>query len=100
MNINVDIKNTIKWCATCLELQQAQPHKKTMSYEIPRKHREVVGADIFFVKNTTLCALYVTKVSFILVKKADTFAANVFIKAAKIVFAEYGLPKKLYQMEA
>ena len=57
MNMNSGIENTIKQCATYLEYQQTQPHKKTISYEVPYKSLEVVGTDILSVKNKTLCAL-------------------------------------------
>ena len=47
MNINADIENTIKQCATFLEHQYTQPHGKTIPHEVPYKPWEVVGADFF-----------------------------------------------------
>ena len=37
VNINADIKNTVKQCAKCLAYQQAQPHEKTIPYKLPSK---------------------------------------------------------------
>ena len=34
-------------CATCLEYQQTQAHKKRILYDLPLKPLEVVGSDIF-----------------------------------------------------
>ena len=59
VNMNTGIENTIKWCDTCLEHQQTQPHKEIIPYEVPCKPWEVVGAGIFFVKYyTVLCIVH------------------------------------------
>ena len=50
-------QNTIKQCATFLEYQQSQAHKKTIPYDIPCKPWEVVGADIFSINNNTLLCI-------------------------------------------
>ena len=50
VNMNPDIENTIKWCATCLEYQQTQPHEKTIPYEVLCKPWKVIGADIISLK--------------------------------------------------
>ena len=57
INVNTDIKNTVKWCATCMEYEQTQPHEKGRPYEMPHKQWEMVGADMFTIKYNTL--LYV-----------------------------------------
>ena len=57
VNMNVDIKNTMKQCATCQDYQQTQLHEKTVLYDIPCKPWEVVGTNIFSINNnnTLLC---------------------------------------------
>ena len=47
VNMNADIGNSIKQCATCLEYQQTQPEEKAIPYEVASKPWEAVGADIF-----------------------------------------------------
>ena len=32
VNMNADIKNTIMWCATCMEYQWTQPQEKPIPY--------------------------------------------------------------------
>ena len=48
VNMNADINNTVKQCATCLEYQQIQPHEKTLPYDIPCKSWEMVGVYVFY----------------------------------------------------
>ena len=92
VNINADIKDTIKWCATCLEYQHTQPLEKTIQYKVPCKLWKVVGADIFSIKNKTLLCIVDYYSKFPLVRKAGSLTADDLVKAAKIVF---GLPKKI-----
>ena len=54
LNMNEDIENTMKQCATCPDYQQTQPHEKTILYELPCTPWEVVGADIFSLNNNIL----------------------------------------------
>ena len=49
VNMNADIENTMKLCATCLEYQQTLPQEKTIPYEVSCKPWKVVGADIFLL---------------------------------------------------
>ena len=57
LNMNTDIKNTVKKFATCLDYQQTQLCEKMKLCDIPSKPREVVGADIFSVKLICYCLL-------------------------------------------
>ena len=54
VDINVKIKNTVKQCPTYMEYMQIQLHENTIPYKIPCKPWEVIGADIFFIKNNIL----------------------------------------------
>ena len=40
INMNADIKATVKYCSTCLDFQVTQQKDKTMSHEIPRRASE------------------------------------------------------------
>ena len=53
VNMNVNIQNTMKQCATCLDYWQTQLHEKTIPYELSCKPREVVGANILSINNNT-----------------------------------------------
>ena len=53
----------------------------------------MVSADIFLLKIFMCIVAYYSKFS--TVKKADSIMADDLVKAAKIVFAEFWLPKKI-----
>ena len=63
-------------------------------YETPCKPWEVAGADIFSMNiNMILCIVdYYRKLP--IVKEVDGLSAEDLIRAAKIVFTKFGLPKK------
>ena len=56
---------------------------------------EVVGVDIFPIINNTLPCIIDYYSKFPIVQKVDGLSADDLISAAKIVFAECGLPKKI-----
>ena len=62
-----------------------------MSY----KAWDVVGANIFTIKNNTLLCIANYYSKFQVTEKTDGFSAENLIRAIKIVFAEFGLPKKI-----
>ena len=73
-------------------------HCKTachIPYEVPCKPWEVVGADIFSIKDYTLLCIEDYYSKFPNIRKADSLAANDLVKTAKIVFTKFGLPKKI-----
>ena len=55
--MTVDIEDTMKWCATCLDYQQAQSHKKTIPCDMLCKPCELVGTDIFSINYICCCVL-------------------------------------------
>ena len=55
----------------------------------------MVGANIFIIKSNTLLFIVDYYSIFPVVKKTDGLSAGNLIRAVKIVFAEFGLPKKL-----
>ena len=93
--MNVDIENTVKLCATFLKYQQTETHEKTVPYEMSYNPQEMVGADTFSIKNNMPLCLVHYYSKFPVVKKADGLLADDLIKAAKIVFAEFGLLKRI-----
>ena len=89
VNTNVNIKDTVKQCATCLDYQQTTPHEKTIPYDLPCKPWQVVGADIFSLNNNTLLCVVDYYSTFPIMRKADRLSADDLIRAVKIVIAEF-----------
>ena len=61
---------------------------------MPYKPWNVVGADIFSIKKICYYVFYITTASPV-VKKTCGLSADDLIRAVKIVFAEFGLAKKV-----
>ena len=62
---------------------------------MPCKSWELVGADIFTIKNSILLCIVDYHSKFPIVKKGDGLSEGNLIRVAKIVFVEFGLPKKM-----
>ena len=90
ININTDIENTVKHCATCMAYQQTQPSEKIIQYEMAHRTWEVVGNNIF----TLLCMVDYYRM-FPFIKKTDGLSADSLIIGVKIVVAEFGLPEEM-----
>ena len=94
VNIDDDIENYIKNCATCLTFQQTQPKDKVIHHDIPAGQREVIGTDMFTLNNKHYLCTIDYYSNFPVIKKTD-LSADSLILACKVIFAEYGLPKKI-----
>ena len=55
----------------------------------------MAGADMFSITNKTLLCIVPYYTKFPIMKKADGLSADDLIRAAKIVLAQSGLPKKI-----
>ena len=97
--MNVDIDNTMKQWATCLDYQQMQPHEKTILYDLLSKALEVVGADIHTINDNKLLCIVDQYSRFPIMKKADGLSAVDLIRTAKIVFTEFWPPMKIVSDE-
>ena len=73
INMNADIKETVKQCVTCLEYQCKQPQERALQYDIPYKPWEVVGANIFMVNDKILLHIVDYYSKFQVVKKWQVF---------------------------
>ena len=78
----MQISEILRKCATCMFYKQMQTQERLFLYELPCWPWEVVSAGIFMIVD------YYGK--FPVVKKVDRLAAD-----DKMIFAEYGLPKKI-----
>ena len=68
---------------------------KGLHYEILCRPWEVVGADVFMINNKTLLCIVDYHSKFPIVKKVKALSADDLVQTTKLIFAEYGLPKKI-----
>ena len=94
-NINANIKAYIKLCATCLEFQQTQPKEKIMHHNILLRPWDVIGTDIFYLKNKHYLCIVDYNSKFPVIKRLQGLSANNLIKMVKTIFVKYGVPNKL-----
>ena len=95
LNMNTDNETTVKQCTTCMEYQQNQPSKKAIPYQMPYKPWEVVAVNTLTVKNNILLCIVDYYSKFSVVKMEDGLLAYNLFRVVKIVFADFGLPKKI-----
>ena len=93
--MNVNIEQTWKQCATCLDHQHTQPHKCELHYEVPYKPWKVVGTDIFMVYNKALLCMADYCSEFPTVKNVAGLSADDLVHTTKLISAEFGLPKRI-----
>ena len=84
-----------KNCPTCLYFQQTQPKEKLINHDIPGKQWEVIGADMFNLYNRKYLFIAHYHSKFPVIRKTDDHSTDSLIPACKIIFSEYGLPKKI-----
>ena len=94
-SINADIKNYIKHCAMCLEFQQMQPKEKIIHHDIPLRPWEVISTDVFHFNNRNYLCIVDYHSKFPVIKRLDRLSAESLVNTVKIIFAEYGIPKKI-----
>ena len=68
--------------------------RNVLHYQIPSRLQEVVSADVFMINNKMLLCIveYYTKLP--IVKKVGSLAVDDLVQMAKMIFTDYGLPKK------
>ena len=99
VNMNTDIKQTVKQCSMCLEYQHTQPCKTVLHYDIPHKPWEVVSADVFMINHKSLLCNSDYHSEFPVVKKVTGLSVNDLVHTAEMIFAEYGLPRKIFTFQ-
>ena len=92
---NANIEQTVKQCSTCLEFQHTQLCETAIHYDMPCKVWEVIAADIFMINNENLLFIVDYYSKFPAVKKIASLSADDQVYAAKMIFAEFGLPWKI-----
>ena len=66
-----------------------------MFYEIPCRPWGAVGADSFMINGRTLLCTVHYHNKFPIMKKVNSLSADEVVQMAKMIFAKYGLPKKI-----
>ena len=92
--INSNIKKR-KNCPACLEFWQTWSKEQIIHHEIPGKSLEVVGADMFTLHNKNYLCILNYHSTFPVIKKTEDLLADSLILACKIIFSEYGPPRKI-----
>ena len=64
-------------------------------YKIPCRPREVVNTDVFIINNKTLLWIVDYHSKLPIVKTVNSLSADILLQMNKLIFAEYGLPKKI-----
>ena len=95
VNINDDIERHIKNCTTYLTFQQTLPKDKIIHHDILAKLWEVITADMFTLNNKYYLCIIDYHSKFPIIKKTEDMSADSIIIMCKVIFAEYGLPKKI-----
>ena len=93
--MNANIEHMFEQCARCREYQHSQPQEKELHYEIPSRPREVVGADVFMINVKNLPCIVIYHCKFPTEKKVNSLPGDDLVQMTKLIFTEYGLPKKI-----
>ena len=94
INMNVDIECTVKQCTACLEYQWMHSQEKLALWNTMQT-MEVVAVDVFLMNGKNLLCIVDYQSKFQIVKKVNSLSAEDLVQTAKLIFAEYGLPKKI-----
>ena len=93
--MSADIENAVKEYFTCLEHHNTQPREKTTPYKVPAKPWKMVGTDVFMINTEKLSCIVECYSKVPVVKRVESLSAKYLITAAKVLFAEIGLFRKL-----
>ena len=94
--INRDIEVVVRKCATCQEVQRAQPREPLMPHETPSRAWQIVGTDLFVINRETYLLVpdYYSKFPFVYVIPSPVTSTAVITKM-KSLFAEQGVPQRV-----
>ena len=89
--INRDIEVFVRKCATCQEVQRAQPREPLMRHEMPSCAWQIVGTDLFVINRETYL-FYYSKCPFVYMTPSPVTSTAVIGKTKSLV-AEQGVPQ-------
>ena len=84
----------MRQCTAFLEYQQMQ-QKGKCPYELSCRPWEMLSANIFMINSKMLLCFVDYYIKILVVKKVGSLAADDLVKKTKMIFAEYGLPKRI-----
>ena len=93
INMNADTEQTVKQYSTCLKYQHTHQCEAILHYDIPCKGVVVVDVFMIYKKNILCIVDYYSK--FPVVKEMVSLSVHDLVQAAKMTFAEFGLPRKI-----
>ena len=94
--INRDIEVVVRKCATCQEMQRAQPRESLKPHQTPFTCLQIVGTDLFLINRETciLVSDYYSKFLFVYMIPSPVTSTAVIGKM-KSLFAEHGVPQRV-----
>ena len=72
-----------------------QPKEKISHHDIPLRLWEVTGADVFHFNNKNYLCIIDYNSKFPVIKRLEGLSAESLINILKIIFAKYGIPRKI-----
>ena len=72
-----------------------QPKEKIIHHDIPVRPWDVISANMFYLDNKHCLCIVDFHSKFPIIKKTTDLSADSLILTCKIIFAEYGVPKKI-----
>ena len=82
-------------CTICLTFEQTQMKDKIIHHDIMAKPWKVIGADMFNLNNKHYLCIIDYHSKFPIIKKTEDLSEGSLILTCEVIFAEYGLPKKI-----
>ena len=91
-----DIDDIVRKCDTCQRLQKRQAHEPLMQHELPTRSWQIVGTDLFAIREDTYLLIcdYYSKFPFVYGIEGKVTSDAIISKMSE-VFAENGSPNKV-----
>ena len=87
ISMNSEIKNTFKHCTVHFEFQQSQARSQMMPHEELGKTWEIIGADIFQIRNRHVLCIIDYSSKFPLMKHVDnSLSVECLLSCCKAIF--------------
>ena len=95
-SINKDIDDIVRKCDACQRLQKRQAHELLMQHELPTRPWQIVGTDLFAIREDTYLLIcdYYSKFPFVY-RIEEKVTSDRIISKMSGVFAENGSPSKV-----
>ena len=95
-SINKDIDDIVRKCDACQRLQKRQAHEPLMQHELPTRPWQIVGTDLFAIREDTYLLIcdYYSKFPFVYRIEGKVTSDRIISKMSE-VFAENGSPSKV-----